>query len=153
MGGVAAVGSAAKAARAPSSKTSPVFIPYTLPARRPQPSTVLDGNTADGWEREVKSHQVHVVGNGALHELAAGDQGAVAGEVETVVPGRLLQVERVDGGIAEVEQLLAFGGNEDGEMAWRVTGGGNGEHAGHNFSFAVVFAVDGLDLVAQRAKA
>ena len=34
-------------------------------------------------------------------------------------------------------------------MAWRVTGSGNADHAGHDFSFPV----DGLDLVAQRAKA
>src|SRR5450759_5790338 len=120
MGGVAAMGSAAEAASAANSKTNPVFILSTLPARRPQPSTVLDGNTADGWEREVKSHQVHVIGNGASHELAAGDQGAVGGQVETVLPGRLLQVERVDGGIAQVEQILALGGNQDGKMAWGV---------------------------------
>src|SRR5450759_5017672 len=149
MGGVAAMGSAAEAASAANSKTNPVFILSTLPARRPQPSTVLDGNTADGWEREVKSLQLHVIGNGAFHELAAGEDGAIGGQVESILPGRLLQVERVDGGIAQVEQLLAFGCDQHGKMAWSVAGRGNGDDAGHDLDLAV----DGLDLVAQRAEA
>src|ERR1035437_7497332 len=107
MGGVAAMGSAAGAGSAANRKTNPVFILSTLTARRPQPSTVLDGNTADGWEREVKSHQVHVIGNGAFHELAAGEDGAIGGQVESILPGRLLQVERGDGGTRQGEPLLA----------------------------------------------
>jgi hypothetical protein len=107
----------------------------------------IDGN--DGREWEVKRHQVHIIGDGAVQEPAAGEQGAVALQVETILPGRLLQVQRVDGGIAEVEQILAFRGNQDGQMARRVTGRGNGGDAGHDFGFAV----DGLDLVAQHAEA
>ena len=53
-------------------------------------------------------------------------QGAVGCQVEAVLPGRLFQVERMDGGISQIEQLLAFVGNQDGQMAWRVTRGGNG---------------------------
>src|ERR1035438_3544347 len=77
------------------------------PTGRPQPSIVVDGDAADGREREVKRHQVHVVGNRAVHEPTAGEEGAVGGKVVTVLPGGLLQVERVDGGIAEVEQIAA----------------------------------------------
>src|ERR1035437_10124656 len=137
MGGVAAMGSAAEAASAANSKTNPVFMLSTLPARRPQPSTVLDGNTADGWEREVKSHQVHVIGNGAFHELAAGDEGAVGGQGATVPPGRPPQVERVGGRLAQVDQILALRGTQNAQVAWRVTGRGNGGDAGHDFGFAV----------------
>ena len=60
----------------------------------------------------MKSHHVHVAGHGALHELAAGDEGTVGSKVETILPGRLLQVDRVNRGITQVEQLLALGGNQ-----------------------------------------
>src|ERR1035438_8304461 len=65
------------------------------PAGRPQPSTVVGGNAADGREREVKRHQMHVVGDRTVHEPTAGEERTVGGQVETVLPGRLLQVERV----------------------------------------------------------
>src|ERR1035437_485759 len=111
MGGVAAVGSAAEAAREASSKTHPVSILSRLPAGRPQPPTVFGGNTADGREREVKRHQVHVIGNGAFHELATGDEGAVGGQVESVLPGRPLQGGRGGGGTAPGVAKMVFRGN------------------------------------------
>jgi hypothetical protein len=92
----------------------------------------------------MERHHVHFVCDGAFHELAASRQGAIGGQVEAVLPGWLFQVERMDRGIAEVEQQVSFVGNQDSQMAWRMTRGRNGRHARDDFSFAV----DGLDLVA-----
>ena len=97
----------------------------------------------------MECHQVHVAIHGAFQELAAGDQGAVGCQIEAILPAGLFQVQRVDGGIAEVEQLLTFGGDEHGEVARRVSGCGNGDYARHDFGFAI----DGFDLVAEGAEA
>ena len=51
----------------------------------------------------MERHHVHVVGRGAFHELAACIQCAVGGQIEPVLPRRLFQVQRVDGGIAQIE--------------------------------------------------
>ena len=91
----------------------------------------------------MEGHHVHIVGNGAFHELATSREGAVGGQVEAVLPGWLLQVERMDRGIAQIEQQVASIGNQYSQMAWRVTRGRNAGDAGYDFSLTV----DGLDLM------
>src|SRR5689334_22975414 len=86
-------------------------------ARSPFPAAMCGRNASDAGEREVEGHHQHVFGGGAFEQTAArGDRG-VGSKIEAVLPARLLEMERMDGGISQIEQMLAVVGDEDGEMS------------------------------------
>ena len=56
----------------------------------------------------MKGHEAHAVGDGSLHQRTAGGEGLFRQQVEAVLPAGFLQVQRVDRGIAEIEQAFAI---------------------------------------------
>jgi hypothetical protein len=68
---------------------------------------------------------------------ALADRGFAGHEVKPRQPVRVLQVQGIEHGVADVEQALAAGGRRDHHVARRVARGGGDADAGHHLAFSV----------------
>jgi hypothetical protein len=57
----------------------------------------------------MESHDAHVLGHGAAQEAAARGAGRFRREIEPVLPFGALEVQRMHGRVAHIEQTLTFG--------------------------------------------
>ena len=92
----------------------------------------------------MEGHHGHSFGDGAFQQAAPRGQRALGLQIEAVLPLGMLQVQGMDSGVAQIEQLASFRTQEQREVSRSVPGRGKGAHARDDLGFAI----DQLYLVA-----